>query len=138
MDARPRSRSEVRCAGPRGAARRPMRIRALRRRPASGIQTRMLPRVKTLLALLGLAALPFISPAAERVIAYAVEAGAPGGQAFGGVLGMDFNVTNPILVTQLGVFDDGSDGLNLPLVARIFDRTDPLAPVELVAIDFTP
>ncbi len=76
--------------------------------------------------------------AADRAIAYQVPEGTVGNQAFGGTLGMDFEVANPILVTQIGVFDDGSDGLNLPITASIWDRTDPSAPVPLVVVEFTP
>src|SRR2546423_1481323 len=54
-------------------------------------------------------------------IAYQVPGGTLGNQAFGGSLGMDFNVNQPVVVTQLGVFDSGSDGLQLPLTARLYD-----------------
>lgn len=73
--------------------------------------------------------------AQETVIAYVVPAGTVGNQAFGGVLGMDFDVNNPIIITKLGVFDDGSDGLKLPITARLWDRATQ---TELVAIEFTP
>src|SRR5262249_36191492 len=57
-----------------------------------------------------------------RSIAYKVAAGTKGNQDAGSALGMDFDVTADITVTRLGVFDDGSDGLSLPIAARIFDR----------------
>jgi hypothetical protein len=56
-------------------------------------------------------------------IAYVVPAGQVGNQAFGGSLGMDFSVTTPIVIDQLGVFDDGSNGLNLPITARLYNTT---------------
>jgi hypothetical protein len=90
------------------------------------------------LALIGLNGGILHAQAAERVIAYAVPAGTEGNQAFGGTLGMDFEVANPILVTQIGVFDDMSDGLNLPITAKIWDRSNPDAPEALVTVEFTP
>ncbi len=85
------------------------------------------------LSLLG--AVLYTTQAQERFIAYVVPANTAGNQAFGGVLGMDFDVSNPVYITKLGVFDDGSDGLNLPLTARLWDRATQ---TELVAIEFTP
>jgi len=63
-------------------------------------------------------------------VAYQVPVGTVGTQAFAGPLGMDFNVNQPVLVTRLGVFDDGSDGLNRDLTAYLWDRTDTSAPLE--------
>lgn len=78
---------------------------------------------------------PMSARAQDLVIAYVVPAGTTGNQAFGGVLGMDFDVMNPIVVTRLGVFDDGSDGLNRPLTARLWDRATQ---TELAVLEFTP
>ena len=58
-----------------------------------------------------------------RVLAYGNLAGAGGSQDYGGSLGHDFVVHAPILVTRLGVFDSGADGLALPLVAQLWSRT---------------
>jgi hypothetical protein len=55
-------------------------------------------------------------------IAYDVPAGTVGQQAFSGPLGMDFNVQQSIVVSELGVFDSGSDGLAVPLTARLYNR----------------
>jgi hypothetical protein len=64
-----------------------------------------------------------------QVIAYRVTAGTVGNQdAFGSALGMDFNVITPIVVTRLGVFDSGSNGLAHFLTAQIYNR-DTQAPV---------
>jgi hypothetical protein len=74
-------------------------------------------------------------------VAYVVPAGTAGNQAYTGALGMDFNVNSPIIISQLGVFDDGSDGLQAPLEARLYQRddTDPeCKSVLLATIDFTP
>lgn len=76
--------------------------------------------------------------AQDTIIAYAVPADTEGSQAFGGTLGMDFDIHNPILVTRLGVFDDNSDGLNLTITAKLWDRSIPGFPIELASIDFTP
>ena len=68
--------------------------------------------------------------------AYSTPAGASGNQAFNGSVGMDFDVLAPIEVTHLGVFDDGSDGLQVPLTAHLYDRdnpTTPLATIEFAA-----
>ncbi len=67
------------------------------------------------------------SAAQAGTIAYIVDAGSVGIQAFGGSLGLDFDVNaNPIFVSHIGVFDDSSDGLNLDITAAIFDRTTQL------------
>ncbi|MEZ5303016.1 MAG: PEP-CTERM sorting domain-containing protein [Verrucomicrobiales bacterium] len=78
-----------------------------------------------LLSALVLAAL---SAPSFGVIAYVVDAGGTGNQTFGGSLGMDFNVqaADGIAVNRLGVFDSGSDGLNLPISVGIFDRNTGL------------
>ena len=55
-------------------------------------------------------------------IAYAVPSGTVGSQNFGGPLGMDFDVNQPIAVTELGVFDSGSDGLSVQLGAALYNR----------------
>ena len=72
------------------------------------------------------------------VVAYFVPSGLAGNQTFDGVLGMDFAVENPIVVTKLGVFDDGSDGLQRTLTARLWDRSDPANPVPLTSLEFSP
>ena len=53
---------------------------------------------------------------------YLVPAGTIGNQAYNGSLGIDFNVNTPIVVTQLGVFDSGSNGLAVPITARLYNR----------------
>ena len=56
--------------------------------------------------------------------AYIVDANTVGNQAFGGSLGHDFIVEKPIELLELGVFDDGSDGLNLEITAELWTRDD--------------
>jgi hypothetical protein len=70
--------------------------------------------------------------AREAGIAYVVEAGTVGNQSFGGGLGMDFNVLRPVRVTRLGVFDDSSDGIFLPITARLYDRSTRSVLAELI------
>ena len=38
---------------------------------------------------------------------------------------MDFDIENPILVKRLGIFDENSDGIKLPIIARIWNREIP-------------
>ncbi len=68
-------------------------------------------------------------------LAYLSPYGLAGNQAFGGSLGMDFDVQNPIIVKRLGVFDDNADGMNLAITARILDRTTEAV---LATVEFTP
>jgi hypothetical protein len=95
------------------------------------------PGRTALLAALVLGLAP-LAQAQETIIAYAVPADTAGNQNFGGTLGMDFDVNNPIIVKRIGVFDDNSDGLFLTITAKLWDRSDPLNPLELISIDFTP
>ncbi len=57
-------------------------------------------------------------------IAYSVPAGTSGAQNFGGALGMDFIVEAPAVLTDLGVFDSGSDGLNRAITVQLWTRDD--------------
>ncbi|MBN1422528.1 MAG: hypothetical protein JXP34_27370 [Planctomycetes bacterium] len=66
--------------------------------------------------------LPGVLFAQDPYIAYEVDEGTAGNQAFGGALGMEFDVDLDIAVTRLGVFDDGSNGLFLPITVRLYDR----------------
>ncbi len=70
-----------------------------------------------------------------NAIAYRVPAGTPGNQEHTAGLGHDFDVKSGIAVTQLGVFDDSSDGLKRTLTARIYDRTTKDIAAEL---EFSP
>ena len=73
--------------------------------------------------------------AQDSFIAYEVPSATVGNQDFGGALGHDFNVNAEILITRLGVFDSGSDGLSATITARVFDRD---AETELASLEFTP
>ncbi len=63
-------------------------------------------------------------PAEITAIAYIVPTDTAGNQDFGGALGHDFIVESPIIVRELGVFDDGSDGLTSDLFAELWSRDD--------------
>ena len=56
--------------------------------------------------------------------AYTVPANTDGNQAFDGALGQDFIVVRPIELLEMGVFDDGSDGMNIDIVAELWSRDD--------------
>lgn len=62
--------------------------------------------------------------ARELTLAYVVNPGTVGGQDFGSGLGMDFNVLTKIVVTRLGVFDSGADGIqgDATLTAQLYSR----------------
>lgn len=69
--------------------------------------------------------------------AYVVEAGVPGNQSYNGSLGMDFEVLAEIRVTDLGVFDDGSNGLSRTITSELWSRNGNNAGARLVTDTFT-
>lgn len=80
-------------------------------------------------------------PASPPVIAtgsvpFIVPAGTVGTQTdYSGSLGLEFATVAPILVTTLGIFDSGSDGINGTLTARLYNRDNPS--VALATLVFT-
>ncbi|HEY3840396.1 MAG TPA: LamG-like jellyroll fold domain-containing protein, partial [Bryobacteraceae bacterium] len=58
-----------------------------------------------------------------------------GNQAWGGALGMDFNVNSPINVLTLGAFDSGHDGLANAITVSLYDRTNQAAPVASLILN---
>jgi VCBS repeat-containing protein len=76
------------------------------------------------------------APVSTEFVSHNVPTGTAGNQAFGGSLGMDFDITSPVLVTELGVFDDGSNGLANNITAHIYDRNNNGAPIATLL--FTP
>jgi len=79
----------------------------------------------------GLATFAAASASAET-IAYTAGANTAGNQAWGGALGNEFNVGGAsIYVYSLGVFDDNSDGLKVPLTAYIYNRDTQALVVKL-------
>ncbi len=92
-------------------------------------------RLPTLTTALLLAALVTgTHPTAAATIAYVVPDGTVGEQAFGGALGMDFDVTSPVQISQLGVFDSGQDGLARGIMATLYDRATQ---TEIASVSFT-
>ncbi len=73
----------------------------------------------------------------ETNIAYSVADGTSGTQVFRGGLGMDFAVLKSISVKKLGVFDDGSDGLNRTITAELWSRDGNGSGVVLASETFT-
>ena len=59
-----------------------------------------------------------------------------GTQSYTGGLGMDFDVLSPVVVTKLGVFDSGGNGLSSTLTVQLFRRSPPVS--VLAALTFTP
>jgi hypothetical protein len=77
----------------------------------------------------------FMATAANpKYIALDVAPGLTGAQAFGGPVGMDFDVGgSAVSMTHIGVFDSAQDGLNAPITAYLYNRDTQL----LVAGPFT-
>ncbi|MEN0110561.1 MAG: hypothetical protein AAF805_07530 [Planctomycetota bacterium] len=67
--------------------------------------------------------IPIAAPAA-LITAYEVPAGLNGNQTnqAGFAYGTDFDVNSEILISSLGVFDSGQDGLLSPILVGIYDR----------------
>jgi len=77
---------------------------------------------------------------ANAFTAYVVPSNTAGNQEeFGGVLGMDFNVNSNITVTDLGVFDDLSNGISSggTLTAELWTRVNNATGVLLGSQTFT-
>jgi hypothetical protein len=78
--------------------------------------------------------------AREVTIAYIVETNTVGSQALPNpyAIGMDFNVLLPVIITHLGCFDSGSDGINISstLTTQIFNRNGA-TPVVAVGTNFS-
>ncbi|MDG2381439.1 MAG: lamin tail domain-containing protein [Pirellulaceae bacterium] len=60
--------------------------------------------------------------------AYEIEAGSRGRQNFGGAVGMDFVVNDPIAVTHLAAFDSRSDGFGLDVTIQLWSRNEADTP----------
>src|SRR5438105_2098060 len=74
-----------------------------------------------------------------QTIAFDVASGTIGHQAFGGALGLDFDVVSAIQVTDLGFFDSGSDrinGANTSITVQLYDRNSPAVPVTTQTFTF--
>jgi len=93
--------------------------------------------MKRLIMALAATASIYAAPAsaADVTQVYNAPTGLAGNQDFGGTLGLMFTVNQATTVTQIGVFDSGSDGLNATIFATIFDSTHTalFAPVTFAA-----
>jgi hypothetical protein len=82
-----------------------------------------------------------IIAAREITIAYVVDTNTIGTQSLPNpyAIGMDFEVLSPIVVTRLGAFDSGGDGLNASstLTTQIFNRNNP-TPQVAASAGFSP
>ena len=91
--------------------------------------------MKLTLALISCAAI-FLSASSQlsAAIALTVPAGATFNQQHNGLLGMDFDVTGPdgIIVTRLGAFDSGQDGILGTINVGIVDRATGLVVGEVL------
>ena len=77
-----------------------------------------------------------VLPAASfGIVAYEVPSGVDGNQDYGGTLGMSFDVLQPIIIRELGVFDDDSNGLTSNLNAQVWNRATQ---TSLGLLNFTP
>jgi hypothetical protein len=82
-----------------------------------------------------------------EVFAIQYRPGQLGNQQYHGKLGTDFVVHQPIVVTELGVFDSEADGLKRPLTCELWSRdpagtpddvSDDRGLAKLAMIEFTP
>jgi len=79
---------------------------------------------------------PVVDPVMDQdIAAHRVPRGAVGWYTYQGPLGMDFRVNFPIVITQLGVFDSNSDGLQSGLTTRLYDK---ISQMEVLSVNFTP
>ena len=60
----------------------------------------------------------------ETTTAFLIPEGTSGNQNFGGSLGLDFIVIEPVLVTDLGAFDSNGDGFTGTLTTQLWQRND--------------
>ena len=92
--------------------------------------------MKLTLAFFSCAAILFgASSQLNAAIALTVPAGATQNQRHNGLLGMDFDVTGPdgIIVSRLGAFDSGQDGILGTINVGIVDRTTGLVVGETLS-----
>ena len=70
-------------------------------------------------------------PIRFKEIAYKIEEGVEGNQDFQGALGMDFIVTKPIQVLELGAFDSSGDELMRDITVELWTRDDGGTPDDV-------
>jgi hypothetical protein len=98
-------------------------------------------KMKRLSAFFGLLALTgAVSARADNIAAY-TDAAHQGNQAWGGNLALDFNVTSPIIVTELGVFNaSGTGKITGPIQVVIYNTGTHTAVTDTVTFqgNYTP
>lgn len=65
---------------------------------------------------------------ASTTTAYSIAAATVGTQSYAGALGMDFDVTRSVQVTELGCFDSGSNGLSRNITVVLWSRNQNGSP----------
>src|SRR5262249_31768438 len=80
-----------------------------------------------------------ITVSRSRYIAYVVPAGTVGARGVINGLGMDFDVVTPILVTALGVFDSGGNGIasDSTMTAQLYARNGNFSGTLLASTNFS-
>eukprot|EP01137_Pigoraptor_chileana_P001794 Opistho-2@39853 len=71
----------------------------------------------------------------KEVVAYRVPSDTVGAHRFYGPLGMDFETHHPIIITKLGAFDSGSDGIKRNITVRLYSTDTKQLAATMV---FTP
>ncbi len=61
-------------------------------------------------------------PGASGTVAYRVPTGTVGNQSYGGTLGLAFVVNESVLVSELGCFDSGGNGLGSNITVQLYAR----------------
>jgi hypothetical protein len=74
--------------------------------------------------------------ARANVVTAFLDPATVGNQNWGGTLGLEFNVVNPIWVTALGTFDSGQNGIGGAVTVTIYDRTTQ-SPVSGLSLAIT-
>ncbi|WP_156882891.1 hypothetical protein [Rhodovulum sp. P5] len=77
------------------------------------------------------------SASASPITAYEVQSVFDGNQAYGGILGMLFEVNETVTVLSLGAFDDDGDGIAGTLTTELWSRTGTVGDSILAAMTFT-
>ena len=96
----------------------------------------------------GVLGLGFDFNAGPLTIAYSGPSNLAGNQAYGGALGMDFDVSQPVSVTELGCFDDSGNGIaaGVTITVQLWRRnnagtpgvpTDDTGVANLASTNFT-
>jgi hypothetical protein len=64
------------------------------------------------------------------IVAYRVHTDTVGGQEYDGAMGMDFVTRRPVIVTELGCFDDRGNGLTRTITTQLWRRDERGSPTD--------